>query len=170
MSNRNKTLIDYESLSPEERYEYALADAAKQLSYRLLSERALRDKLLERGHGEAESDYALAWLMEHGYLSDERLAEAAVRSYTRRGYGALRIRQELRRKGVDAETTAAALEEHEPDWEAMHKLLDKRLHGDLSDRKEVGKAIAALQRRGYRWEEIRCALNEYGAEIEEDFD
>ena len=74
------------------------------------------------------------------------------------------------KKGVDDETASAVLDECEPDFEVMRALLDKRLRGDLSDRKEVGKAVAALQRRGYKWEDIRRALNEYGAEIAADFD
>lgn len=170
MPKRNIKKVDYSSLSLQERYDRALDAAARQLSYRPLSARALRDKLTEKGHGEDEADYAVAWLTERGYLSDERLAESAARDYTRRGYGALRIRQELRRKGIDEETAAAVLEECEPDEDALRALLDKRLHGDLSDRKEVAKAVAALQRRGYRWEEIRRALNDYGAEIDAEFD
>ena len=170
MSKRNNKKEDYSALSPQERYDRALEDAARQLSYRPLSERGLRDKLVEKGHGETEADYAVAWMTEHGYLSDERLAESAARSYTRRGYGALRIRQELRKKGVDEETANAVLDECAPDFEVMRALLDKRLRGDLSDRKEVGKAVAALQRRGYKWEDIRRALNEYGADIAADFD
>ena len=62
------------------------------------------------------------------------------------------------------------MEDCEPDLDAMLALLDKRLHGDLSDRKEVNKAVAALQRRGFLWEDIRRALNEYGASIDADFD
>ena len=170
MPKRNIKKLDYSSLSPQERYDRALDAAARQLSYRPLSARALRDKLTEKGHGGDEADYAVAWLTERGYLSDERLAESAVRDYTRRGYGALRIRQELRRKGIDEETAASVLEACEPDEDALRALLDKRLHGDLSDRREVGKAVAALQRRGYRWEEIRRVLNAYGAELEEAFD
>ena len=170
MPKRNIKKIDYSSLSLQERYDRALADAAEQLSYRPLSQQALRDKLTGKGHGEDEADYAVAWLLERGYLSDERLAESAARSYTRRGYGSLRIRQELRKKGIEDETAQAVLDDCEPDMEVMHKLIDKRLHGDLSDRKEVGKAIVALQRRGYKWEEIRRALNAYGADIEADFD
>ncbi|MFQ9128137.1 MAG: hypothetical protein ACLR4Z_16745 [Butyricicoccaceae bacterium] len=45
----------------------------------------------------------------------------------------------------------------------MLSLLEKRLHGDLSDRKEVDKAVAALQRRGFSWGDIKNALEEYGA-------
>ena len=62
------------------------------------------------------------------------------------------------------------MEDCEPDYAAMTALLDKRLGGDLSDRKAVQKAVAALQRRGFLWEDIRRALNEYGASIDADFD
>ena len=104
------------------------------------------------------------------FLNDQQYAQSTMRSYTRRGYGTLRIRQELRRRGVAAEQADEALDEYEPNWEAMRALLDRRLHGDLSDRREVQKAVAALQRRGFLWEDIRRALNEYGASIEADFD
>ncbi len=170
MPKRNIKKVDYSALSPQERYDRALEDAAAQLSYRALSAQALRDKLIAKGHGVDETDYAVAWLTERGYLSDERLAASAAQSYTRRGYGTLRIRQELRRKGIAEETAQTVLDDCEADLEVMQKLIDKRLHGDLSDRKEVNKAIAALQRRGYKWEDIRRALNAYGAEIEADFD
>lgn len=146
-------------------YDRALAAAVKQLSYRMLSERALHDKLEAQGYHEEEIGYALAWLTEHRYLSDEQFAQAAAASYTRRGYGALRIRQELRKKGIDDQTASAVLEICTPDLDAMQRLLDKRLHGDLSDRQAVAKAVAALQRRGYRWEDIRRALEAYGTDI-----
>ena len=154
----------------EDLYARTLDAAARQLSYRALSAAALRDKLTETGYPDEAVEYALAYLTEHGFLNDEQYAESAVRSYARRGYGTLRIRQELTRRGVDRETAQAALAGHAPDPDTLRALLDKRLHGDLSDRKEVQKAVAFLQRRGYLWEDIRRALNEYGAEIAADFD
>ena len=50
------------------------------------------------------------------------------------------------------------------------EVLNKRLRGDLSDRKEVGKAVAALQRRGFRWDDIRRALDAYGARMEDEYE
>lgn len=162
------TALDREAL--EALYARALDAAARQLSYRALSASALREKLTGEGYPEEAVSYAMAYLTEHGFLDDERFAESAVRSYTRRGYGTLRIRQELNRRGVDRETADAAMADYEPDRAAIRALLEKRLHGDLSDRKEVQKAVAALQRRGFLWEDIRRALNEYGAEIDAEFD
>lgn len=154
----------------EERYQETLETAARCLSYRALSVSALREKLLARGCQADAVDYALAYLEAHGFLDDQKYAESTVRSYKRRGYGTLRIRQELRRRGVDDAAAGEVLADYAPDWEAIETLLEKRLHGDLSDRKEVNKAIAALQRRGFLWEDIRAALDRYGASIAESFD
>ena len=94
----------------EEQYRAALDAAAKQLSYRALSTKLLRDKLLDKGHSADAVDYAVAWLTERRLLDDAAYAESVVRSYTRRGYGAARIRQELTRRGVDRETAEAAMQ------------------------------------------------------------
>ncbi len=111
----------------------------------------LRGKLLAKGHDEEATDYALAWLTERSLLSDGQFAESVVRSYARRGYGAARIRQELSHRGISREDADAAMELFPPALPQMLSLLEKRLHGDLSDRKEVDKAVAALQRRGFSW-------------------
>ena len=141
-----------------DKYRAALDAAAKQLSCRALSAKMLRDKLIAKGHDEEAADYALAWLAERSLLSDAQFAESVVRSYTRRGYGAARIRQ-------DAD---AAMDSFSPALPQMLSVLEKRLHGDLSDRKEVDKAVAALQRRGFSWGDIKNALEEYGASLEID--
>ena len=151
----------------EEQYRAALDAAAKQLSYRALSTKLLRDKLLDKGHSADAVDYAVAWLTERRLLDDAAYAESVVRSYTRRGYGAARIRQELTRRGVDRETAEAAMQSFSPDRAQLCALLDKRLHGDVSDRKEIDKAVAALQRRGFSWGDIRDALAAYGSQLPE---
>lgn len=154
----------------EQKYRAALDAAAKQLSYRALSTRGLRDKLLEKGHDEQAADYAVAWLTERHLLDDTAYAESVVRSCARKGYGANRIRQELTRRGVERETAEQALMGFAPEPTQLTALLDKRLRGDVSDRKAVDKAVAYLQRRGFSWQEIRDALAEYGQRIPEEFD
>ena len=130
----------------EEQCRAALDAAAKQLSYRALSTQLLRDKLLEKGHSEDAVEYALAWLTERRLLDDAAYAESVVRGYKRRGYGAMRIRQELTRRGVDRETAEAAMQSFSADREQLCSLLDKRLRGDVSDRKEIDKAVAAKEK------------------------
>ena len=148
----------------EDKYRAALDAAAKQLSYRALSAKMLRDKLLDKGHDEESADYALAWLAERSLLDDAAFAESVVRSYARKGYGAARVRQELTRRGVSREDAETAMQTFSPDRAQILALLDKRLRGDLSDRREIDKAVAALQRRGFSWGDIKGALEEYGEE------
>ena len=148
----------------EDKYRAALDAAAKQLSYRALSAKMLRDKLLDKGHDEQAADYALAWLAERSLLDDAAFAESVVRSYARKGYGTARIRQELTRRGVSREDAETAMQTFSPDRAQILALLDKRLRGDLSDRREIDKAVAALQRRGFSWGDIKGALEEYGEE------
>ena len=152
----------------EDKYRAALDRAAKQLSYRALSAKMLRDKLLAKGHDEEAADYALAWLTERSMLNDELFAESVVRGYTRKGYGAARIRQELTRRGIDRDTAEAAMQTFSPDEAQMLALLEKRLRGDISDRKEIEKAVAALQRRGFAWNDIKRALETYGSSLPEE--
>ena len=110
----------------EDKYRAALDMAAKQLSYRALSAKMLRDKLLAKGHDEEAADYALAWLTERSLLNDMLFAESVVRGYARKGYGAARIRQELTRRGIDRDTAEAAMQAFSPDEAQMLALLAKR--------------------------------------------
>jgi regulatory protein len=50
--------------------------------------------------------------------SDERFAEAYVRSRSERGFGPVRIRAELRERGVESGLIETALEAAEMDWDA----------------------------------------------------
>ncbi|MGB8146312.1 MAG: regulatory protein RecX, partial [Chromatiaceae bacterium] len=76
------------------------ADAARNLALRLLagrehSRRELERKLLARGYEAAILVGVLDALTETGLLSDERMAEAYVAGRLRKGFGPLRLRQEL---------------------------------------------------------------------------
>ena len=151
-----------------DKYHAALDAAARQLSYRALSASMLRDKLLDKGHDEQAAEYAVAWLLERGLLDDAAYADSVVGSCARKGYGAARIRQELTRRGIDRDTAEAAMQTFSPDEAQMLALLEKRLRGDVSDRKEVEKAVAALQRRGFAWNDIKRALETYGSSLPEE--
>lgn len=148
-----------------DKYRAALDAAAKQLSYRALSAKMLRDKLLDKGHDEEAADYALAWLTERKLLNDTAYAESVVRSYARKGFGEMRIRQELTARGVGREDADEVMRSFSPDHAQLTALLDKRLRGDVSDRKEIDKAVAFLQRRGFAWGDIKDALEEYGQSL-----
>ncbi|MGX8720894.1 MAG: regulatory protein RecX, partial [Eubacteriales bacterium] len=76
------------------------------------------------------------------------------------GYGAQRIRGELHRRGVPRELWEEALQETSEPGDQISRFLRSRLK-DPEDRKEVQKLSAALLRRGYSWEDIRAAFQQY---------
>ena len=137
--------------------------AMELLSYRPMSCRELRDKLIRKGEDEGCADAAVQWLAEHGLLDDARYAGMVVRHYAGKGYGAGRVRQELQRRGLPRELWEDALAEIPDPDERLDAFLSSRLK-DPDDRAQVQKISAALLRRGFSWEEIRAALARFRAE------
>lgn len=141
--------------------------AVELLSYRPMSAKELRDKLVQKGEDESVAQAAVQWLCENGLLDDSRYAGMVVRHYAGKGYGAGRIRQELNRRGVPRELWEDALAELPEGNDKLDRFLSSRLK-DPSDRSQVQKISAALYRRGFSWEEIRAALARFRADFGED--
>ena len=141
--------------------------ALEMLSRRPYSRRELKDKLLRRGTDEQSVEDCIAWLDEHGFLDDGEYAGAVARHYTAKGYGAGRVKSELRRRGIERELADETLEALPENTEKIDAYIARRLN-DPKDRDSVRKIGAALFRRGYSWEEIRAALRRFDTEIEED--
>ena len=100
---------------------------------------------------------------ELGLLDDEAYARALAREmFERKKFGARRVRQELRQKGIDEETAAAVLAEFapEPDGarDAIRELVEKKYPAAFGDEKVRRRAVAALQRYGYSFEDIMAVL------------
>jgi regulatory protein len=155
-------------LTPEEEYERAAGTAAAMLARRPLSEKGLLRKLKEKEFSEDSAQYAAERMKVLGALDDRTYAEMIVRSYRAKGCGKLRIRQELEHRGIAREQAQDVLEDFEPDWDAMLSLLEKKLHGDISDRTKNDKACAALQRKGFSFSQIRQAMERYAALLDEE--
>ena len=136
------------------------------LSYRPMSAKELREKLVQKGETAENTEAAVDWLQSRGFLDDERYSGMVVRHYAGKGYGAGRIRQELQRRGVARELWDEALKEMPEQEDKLDKFLSSRLK-DPGDRAQVQKVSAALLRRGYSWEEIQAALARFRADIEE---
>ena len=102
-------------------------------------------KLSQRGHDEEAIAAALEKLGELGYLDDAGCARSLVAgSLSRRGYGPLRMRAELERRGAPAEEAAAAVAAAFVDGdEAAARRVAERW---LSRRRTAAGARAALAR------------------------
>lgn len=140
--------------------------ALELLSYRPMSAKELRDKLVQKGEEAEAARAAVDWLQEKRLLDDGRYASMVVRHYAAKGYGEGRVRQELQRRGVPRELWEEALEELPETADKLDAFLSSRL-SDPGDRAQVQKVSAALLRRGFSWEKIRAALARYRADAED---
>jgi regulatory protein len=135
--------------------EEALQRAFKFLSYRPRSEAEVRTKLGQLGFPQKSVDTTLEKLRSLSLLNDEAFARGWARGRAEgRGYGPLRIERELRQKGVARPLISQVVKEtfgREEGRERARGLVAKRFRGkDLGDRKVLHRAVAFLQRRGYR--------------------
>ena len=134
--------------------------ALRIIGARAMSVKELTDRLKEKGESPENAEDTAAWLQEMHLLDDAQYAAMCVRHYAAKGYGASRIKQELRRHGVSRELWDEAMEQMPEQDEYLARFLRSRL-SDPGDRAQVKKVSDALFRRGYSWDQIKHALNEF---------
>ena len=83
------------------------------------------------------------------------------------GYGPGRVRQELQHRGVPRELWDDALARMSDPEEAIDRFLTAKLRGKTPDRATLQRLSAALQRRGFSWQDIRPALARLDREPED---
>jgi regulatory protein len=132
------------------------------LSYRPRAEREVRDRLRRGGFPTETIDQVIVRLQEWRYLDDADFARRWVENRAAgRPRGQRLLQQELRQKGIDAETAREAIAEAELDEAAAaEELARRRLPAYVGEepavvRRRVG---AYLARRGYGFDVIRTAL------------
>lgn len=156
-----------ETLQSSARTSSAKAQAANIIGSRPLSKRELTKRLVQKGNEEADAQAAADWLEELGAVDDAAYAAALARHYGARGYGPQRLREELRRRGVDRDLWEDALAELPDSGDTLDALIQKRRRGDLSDPRERKRVCDALLRRGFSWSQVKAAMGRY-TEMEED--
>lgn len=90
-------------------------------------------------------------LAEDGLQSDARYAEVLIRSRVNRGQGPLRIRADLRQRGLEGEAVEPLLEDYAEQWpELAQQVVERRFGGDAAaDRGEWARRARFLAGRGF---------------------
>ncbi|WNO10362.1 regulatory protein RecX [Teredinibacter sp. KSP-S5-2] len=105
-------------------------------------------------------DKIIYTLIDQGYLSDERFAEAYIRSRARKGFGPVRITQELNEKGVSSEVISRGFDETDWDWNATAQdVLRKKYKSEPQDFKEKMKQQNFLRYRGFDLDSISSCFD-----------
>ena len=159
---------DLEALRASAGVSGAKAQAASIIGSRALSKRELTRRLVKKGSEEADAKAAADWLEDIGAVDDAAYAASLARHDGGRGYGPARVREELRRRGVDRSLWDQALEELPEAAETLDRLIQKKCGGDLADPREKKRVSQALMRRGFDWSDVRAAMGRYTEVLEDD--
>lgn len=135
---------------PEAAYRAALDWAVRSLGRREHSGRELERKLRSKGHEPQLIERVMSYLLEHDLQSDARFAEGLIRSRVQRGYGPMKIRQELVTKGVAEGILEDQLTEPAEFWEDVaEQSLAKKFGQPPVSREAWAVQARFLARRGF---------------------
>lgn len=164
--------------TPEEKRDDLLGYAFRALGQRALSAAELRAKLERRSDDPDLIVEVLGRVQELGYQQDSQVARIET---SRRGVGQFRVRQTLKKRGLDAELIQETLEQIDPDDQraAALDLLTRRWPSLGRKRDPRAAAYGLLARRGFAgsiiWDVIREVSEAAGsalleAELPDDFE
>ncbi len=145
-------------------YPSALNTAVAMLARRSCSQKEIEDRLYYHHYDEEVVSLVVCKLNKEKLLNDEDFTSQWVQSRMKK-YGASRIKQELRLKGIDTDTASAALEELYSEDEQFENAvaLAKRKIKSIPVEKERGKIFQSvtgmLIRKGFSWDMAKKAVN-----------
>ena len=113
-------------------------------------------KLRARGYADDTVAATLGALVAQGLLSNSRYAESFVHSRFQRGQGPLRIRAELRERGIDDGLIDACLEAYATRWKERIEQVRLKKFGQTppGDFRERSRQMRFLQQRGFTAQQI----------------
>lgn len=121
----------------------------------------LERKLRVKGIPAGQVSGVIDGLIREGVQSDQRFAESYLHSRLQKGYGPVRLRLELRERGITDELIEEAFASLDVDWmDALRstrlKKFGKKLPRDIRDKARESRF---LQYRGYTMDQIRRLYN-----------
>jgi regulatory protein len=119
--------------------------------------RELRQKLSRRYDDMEMIETQIQCLAQENLQSDERFALSYLRSRAGRGFGPLRIRQEMRSRGLSDNEIAAAFTEEALNWRAIATQAYEKKYGlrEPEDLKDKSRRSRFMQHRGFTSEHYR---------------
>ena len=137
--------------------------AVRYLSRREYSVKELKRKLQQRGVSRDTADEVVERLASDDLVSDQRFTQMYVRTRVRHLFGPLKIRGELRSRGVEDDIIGENMPPEE-DWiDVASRWIDKKVSGELDYAKRA-KTYHSLVNRGFRHEQANVALDRFSSQ------
>lgn len=140
-----------------------MAFALKLLGLRNHSRKELERKLLKKGYTTESIEPVLEKLTKQGTLDDKMFSMELIRSKSRqRPAGKIRMRAELRKRGIPDEIIEQLIKEYHSEELCMQAAEKKigSLHG-ASNTEKKKKLEIFLHNRGFEWQEIQLVLSRF---------
>ncbi len=161
--------LNADLFQPEEVDRFADPQAARKKAMDFLARREYGRDELERKLVTAGFDAGIAAaevekLAAEGLQSDARYAESFVQSRINQGKGPVRIREELRERGLGGAAVERSIEGSGQDWFELARAVRMRKFGaDLpADFPEKARQMRFLQYRGFESEQVQVAVSARG--------
>ena len=129
------------------------------LARREHSAKEIRRKLSSRIESSDDLEVEIKKLEDEGLLSDERFAESYINSRKRKGFGPLRIKSELRERGVNDSISQNLLNSENWSVLAHASLLKKAGDSFPNERDKILKLKRFLNYRGFDFSDIDKAFS-----------
>lgn len=95
-------------------------------------------------------------LMQRDYLNDQRFGASYIRARSEKGYGPIRIEQELYERGLSEHDAACAFDIAAIDWfEVIQKVFQKKFSNIATELEERAKQQQFLYYRGFASDHIK---------------
>ena len=160
---------ELENLKFQSDYVRAKARALWYLDRMDYSEKALFDKLTQKGFEKKAASAVVAKLVELGLLDDRRFGERLCEKLLTSGSSKRAAMQKMYQKGLPYDLCRELLEENDTNEEdAILKLIEKKYAQKLGDKENYQKVYAALVRRGFSYGDVSRALKKYLEDFSED--
>lgn len=137
--------------------------AVRYLTRREYGIEELKYKLIQRGAENDVAENVVSQLADENLVSDQRFAEMYVRMRIRRLFGPLKIKGELRSRGISDHLIAESMPSEQETWfDSALQWASKRHRGEL-DYASRAKIYRSLMNRGFTHEQANVALDNLSA-------
>lgn len=147
----NKYIVESENQS-------ALNKAMNYINTAFKTAKQIREYLNKKGYEKKTVDYVVDKLKEYDYINDKKYAELFIQ-YNRNKYGINLLKTKLFEKGISKIVVDEVFLEYEPSDDEIYNLLIKKIGKKTISNDLLTKSIRFLSARGFKYEDIKKAVN-----------
>ena len=134
----------------------AMSRVTKYIGSSLKTQKQIRDYLRKKEYSEDTIKFVMSKLVEYNYIDDQKYAQAYVLTYGKK-YGKLKLKSQLKVKGVSEEIIECVLEVNKVD--SIESVASKYLKNKVMSYEVSQKLFRFLYSRGYEFDEINPYIN-----------